>query len=121
MSDRESGVGSLGAQEVNVAAHTARVSGDAYVVALSGEIDMSNSDELERWLREAVSASGRRRIVVDLTDLDFLDSFGIRALLRGKEHADAHAAVFTVTNPNSLIERILRTLGLFDHLTGPSL
>ncbi|NUT35855.1 MAG: STAS domain-containing protein [Hamadaea sp.] len=102
-----------------MATHTARVSGDTYVVALSGEIDMSNSDELEGWLREAVSASGRRRIVVDLSALEFLDSFGIRALLRGKEHADAHEAVFTVTNPNGLVERILRTLGLFEHLTHP--
>jgi len=100
-----------------VAAHTARVVDDLCVVALSGEIDMSTAGDLEKWLREAMRDSGCRRLEVDLTDLDFLDSFGIRALLRGKEYADEKGVAFVATHPNGLIERILRTLGLFEHLT----
>jgi anti-sigma B factor antagonist len=101
-----------------VATHKARVSGDTCVVALSGEIDMSTAGDLEKWLRDAMEQTGCRRLEVDLTDLDFLDSFGIRALLRGKEYADAAGIAFSVNHPNPLIERLLRTLGLFEHLTG---
>jgi len=98
-----------------LATHTARVVGDICVVTLSGEIDMSNSGEVETWLRDAIE--GCRRIEVDLGSLEFLDSFGIRALLRGREHAEAFGVAYRLTNPNTLVERILRTLGLYDHLT----
>jgi anti-sigma B factor antagonist len=100
-----------------VAAHTARVVDDLCIVALSGEIDMSSAGDLEKWLRDAIRDSGCSRLEVDLTDLDFLDSFGIRAMLRGKEFADEMGVDFVATHPNRLIERILRTLGLFEHLT----
>jgi anti-sigma B factor antagonist len=100
-----------------VATHTARVVGDSCVVSLSGEIDMSNSDEVETWLREAMDFNGRPRLEVDLSALEFLDSFGIRALLRGREYAESAGVAYRLINPNSLVERILRTLGLYDHLT----
>ncbi|MCP2324493.1 anti-sigma B factor antagonist [Hamadaea flava] len=99
-----------------MATHTARVVGDDCVVTLSGEIDMSNSSEVETWLNEAIERNGCSRLEVDLGPLDFLDSFGIRALLRGRERADSAGVAYRLTNPNALVERILRTLGLYDHL-----
>jgi anti-sigma B factor antagonist len=50
------------------------------VVTVSGEIHVSTAPEFSRLLTEAVSA-GRTRIVLDLTDVGFIDSTGLSVLL----------------------------------------
>ena len=50
------------------------------VVRVSGEIHVSTAPEFSRLLTEAVSA-GRTRIVLDLTDVEFIDSTGLSVLL----------------------------------------
>jgi len=50
------------------------------VLWLSGEFDMA---EMERFLRTATAhVDGRREVVLDLSELTFLDSSGLRAILR---------------------------------------
>lgn len=55
--------------------------GDEHHVALYGELDISCGDALDVEMRE-VEASDVKRIVVDLSGLQFMDSTGIRLLLR---------------------------------------
>jgi anti-anti-sigma factor len=50
-------------------------------VRLRGEIDMSNAHELEAAVRRAAERGGP--VVVDLDEVTFIDSTGIRALLQG--------------------------------------
>ena len=64
----------------------------------SGEIDLAVADQL----REAIIAAltgGTLRVVVDLTDVWFLDSSGIRALLVAHKFATEHKQTMTVENP----------------------
>lgn len=51
------------------------------VVKMSGEVDLSNSDELERRCAEAMDA-GAWEVVLDLSDVVFFGSSGITALYR---------------------------------------
>lgn len=53
---------------------------DVLVVAPAGRIDSSSSGELERRLLEHVSG-GEKRIVMDLLDVDYISSAGLRVLL----------------------------------------
>jgi anti-anti-sigma factor len=53
---------------------------DATVLALCGELDIASAPGLERALDE-FGASIPRRLVIDLTDVTFMDSTGLRALL----------------------------------------
>ena len=55
-------------------------SGSPHVVALSGRLDASSQAAAERFLEELV-ASGARRVVLDCSDLEFLSSAGVRAIL----------------------------------------
>ena len=50
-------------------------------IALSGEIDLANATAIEDELRAAVS-SQVSAVSVDLTDLTYIDSAGIRILYR---------------------------------------
>jgi anti-anti-sigma factor len=49
-------------------------------IALSGRLDIPGTDEIATKFA-ALSATGKRRVVVDLTGISFLSSIGIRALL----------------------------------------
>ena len=61
---------------------------DVYVVRVAGEVDMSHEDELRDELRAAVAADAKG-IVVDLTECEFIDSSGVRALLLSREEQRA--------------------------------
>jgi anti-anti-sigma factor len=53
--------------------------GDTMHIAVSGEVDLGNAAALERELRAAI-AHQPRAVSVDLTDLTYLDSTGVRIL-----------------------------------------
>jgi anti-anti-sigma factor len=54
--------------------------GDATVACLRGEIDLSNAHDVEDQL--AAAARGATNFVVDLSDLDYIDSSGFGMLER---------------------------------------
>ena len=84
--------------------------GGIWVVTVRGEVDMSHEEELRGELRRAV-ASGADGIIVDLTECEFIDSTGVRALLLSREAQE------TENGPNGLAvaassEQILRILSV---------
>jgi anti-sigma B factor antagonist len=86
---------------------------DVYVVRVAGEVDMSHEEELRAELRAAVE-SDTKGIVVDLTECEFIDSSGVRALLlsrqeQGGDHGPERLAVAAASDQ---ILRILSVMGL---------
>jgi anti-sigma B factor antagonist len=86
---------------------------DVYVVRVSGEVDMSHEDELRGELRTAVAAEPTG-IVVDLTECEFIDSSGVRALLLSREaqHPEEGSERLAVAASSEQILRILSVMGL---------
>src|SRR5436190_4991577 len=86
---------------------------DVYVVRVAGEVDMSHEEELRAELHAAVE-SDTEGIVVDLTECEFIDSSGIRALLlsRQEKDADRGAESLAVAASSEQILRILSVMGL---------
>ncbi len=84
---------------------------DVYVVRVRGEVDMSHEDELRGELRNAV-ATGSNGIVVDLTECEFIDSSGVRAVLLSREaqNSDEEDSEHLAVAASS--EQILRILGV---------
>jgi anti-sigma B factor antagonist len=74
------------------------------VLFLSGELDMETAAELQG---EALSyVDGQPEVVLDLSELTFIDSTGIRALLR---LADVKApARLVLRHPRSNVSEVLR-------------
>jgi anti-sigma B factor antagonist len=86
---------------------------DVFVVRVTGEVDMSHEEELRGELRTAVAAD-TRGIVVDLTECEFIDSSGVRALLLSREaqHPEDGAERLAVAASSEQILRILSVMGV---------
>jgi stage II sporulation protein AA (anti-sigma F factor antagonist) len=54
--------------------------GDALIVAVKGRLDATSAGEAERTILERIT-SGAHRLVIDLAELDYISSVGLRALL----------------------------------------
>ena len=75
------------------------------IVAVTGEVTFSNVAELTRRLETALR-EGARNLVVDLTDVTFIDSSGLSALLsasgKAQERGGALALVLAEGEPPSI-------------------
>jgi anti-anti-sigma factor len=69
------------------------------VLTVKGEIDLSNVESFTEALRAAVAEAGRSgggTLVVDLRDVEYLDSAGVNVLFRHAEHIRVIAHPFLV-------------------------
>jgi anti-sigma B factor antagonist len=80
-----------------------------------GELDIATVPILERAFEAAVADDGVRMIVVDLTELAFMDSTGLHAILRMAE-ACKRADRLRVVSGSRAVERLLDLSGVRDHL-----
>ena len=84
-------------------------------VVVRGEVDVSSLPQLTEALDAAIRAS-EGAFVVDLTDLDFLDSSGLSALMRARAllgQADRQLAVVCPPGP---VRRLFALAGVSDLL-----
>ena len=81
------------------------------VVRLQGDLDTATSAELRRTL---ASVLDRRppRIVVDLAELDFIDSTGICALIGGFRRASEVGCPYVLTSPARSVLKALHLAGV---------
>jgi anti-anti-sigma factor len=86
---------------------------EVYVVRVAGEVDMSHEEELRGELHSAVAADSKG-IVVDLTECEFIDSSGVRALLLSREaqHTEDGTEHLAVAASSEQIMRILTVMGV---------
>jgi anti-sigma B factor antagonist len=92
--------------------------GSVLTVAVSGDVDMSTSPEVERAIREAVASPAVTTVRVDLRAVDFLDSSGIAALLKGRRSADERGLAYRVIGARGIARRVLEISGAWVHLCG---
>jgi anti-sigma B factor antagonist len=88
--------------------------GTTAIVSVHGEIDLSN----EARLRSAGADAARdaEYVVVDLTDVDFIDSAGIRALIVLRDVVEDSGRMVVVAPPDSPADRLIELCGLSSHL-----
>ncbi|MER6988429.1 STAS domain-containing protein [Saccharopolyspora hirsuta] len=88
-----------------------RLPGDVALITVSGEIDVYTSPALRERLTDAVH-DGARRLIVDLSQVDFLDSTALGALVGGlKRMRAADGDLVLVCTAERLI-KIFRITGL---------
>ena len=83
------------------------------VIRVVGELDASTIAELRRAC-EAVERDRRTEITVDLRDLTFSDSSGLRALLRLQGYADAAGARLSLIPGPAPLMRLLEVAGALE-------
>jgi anti-anti-sigma factor len=85
---------------------TRRPSGEAVVVAPVGEIDLATVDELAQALDAAREEAGS--VVLDLREVTFMDSAGLRLVLE----ASLAGGAFAVVRGPREVQRIFDLVGL---------
>lgn len=80
-----------------------------------GALDVATVGELEETLHELHEA-GFARIVVDLRDLEFLGSAGLRLLVTERDLARRDGHEFTLIDGPPAVQRVLELCGLRDQL-----
>lgn len=86
------------------------------VVAASGEIDVATAPALRDRLTDLVDG-GATRIVVDLEDVDFIDSTGLGVLVGGVRRARAEDGDLRLVCTNSRILKVFEATGLHEVFT----
>jgi anti-sigma B factor antagonist len=87
--------------------------GDMVTVALHGEVDVLNVDQVRRALAEAIAAQPRQ-IAVDLAELSFIDSTGLGALVFGFQRSRDAGISFRLARPTRAVHQILVLSGLLE-------
>jgi anti-anti-sigma factor len=92
---------------------------DVAVVAV-GELDLVSAERFGEEVRD-VMAAGFAEIVLDLGQVDFIDSTGLRVLLSLRNDAKRNQRTLTLVPPTPAARRMFEitgTRGLFDWRTG---
>lgn len=88
-----------------------RVEGEVTVVRPSGEVDVFTAPALREFLLELLDG-GMRKLVVDLSDVSFLDSTGLAVLVGIWQRLRNHEGFFALAAANANVTQVLRTTRL---------
>jgi len=84
---------------------------DAPGVAVHGEVDISVADALEEVLDAAIRESVGA-FIVDLSDLDFIESTGLQVLLRARGLLGREDRELAIVCPHGPVRRVFELAGL---------
>jgi anti-sigma B factor antagonist len=88
--------------------------GTSALVRLRGELDMETAPSVAALIRSVAPLSDR--IVLDLSELSFIDSSGLHLALREHERAEGEGYAFVLAAPLPSVSRTLRLVGLDSYL-----
>ncbi|MCY9787636.1 STAS domain-containing protein [Nocardiopsis sp. EMB25] len=77
------------------------------VLSLDGEIDMATEHRFQDAVIEALTTQPSGRVVLDCSDLRFIDSSGLRVLIRAHKAALEQRALLAIAAP---VDRVMQTL-----------
>jgi anti-sigma B factor antagonist len=85
--------------------------GERTLVAVGGEIDVYSAPRLRERLVELIN-SGHHDLIIDLEDVDFLDSTGLGVLVGALKRVRAHQGSLRLVCTQERLLKIFRITGL---------
>lgn len=85
--------------------------GAVHTLRLSGDLDLATTKRVEAELKR-IEASDARTMVIDLSDLAFINSTGVHLLVDAglRSHADANG--LTLLRGSAAVQRVLQICGV---------
>jgi anti-sigma B factor antagonist len=80
--------------------------------AISGEIDAHTAPQISA----AVADSDAPSLEIDLSDVQFVDSSGLRALIEAHQQFEANGGSLTLVRPSAVVTRLFEISGVGDYL-----
>jgi anti-sigma B factor antagonist len=84
------------------------------IVRVVGELDAHSAPTVDAEVARLL-ADGVSDLVFDLSETEFIDSFGLRALLAAEGAAAGLGARFALDAPSKSVQRLLDIAGLAEH------
>jgi anti-anti-sigma factor len=85
------------------------------MIQLSGELDLANAQAFEAALAEALG-DGQGHVIVDMSELDFIDSTGIALLVTAIGHDGDGSRLRFVNSQATAVTKVLEMTGVADRL-----
>ena len=85
------------------------------VYALSGQLTFRDNDAFIGLLWDIAGQKGGR-VTLDLSALDYMDSFGVGLMVQAKDQAQEHQVALVIANPVGAVRRLFEQMGLADVL-----
>lgn len=82
------------------------------VISLSGDLDAHTAPRLDEAVNQVMS-SGSGRIVLQMSAVEFVDSSGLRSIIRARNEGGGRAVV--IQSPSPATMRLLEITGMTDH------
>ncbi|MFF2815310.1 STAS domain-containing protein [Kitasatospora cineracea] len=89
-------------------------SNEPFTVRVKGEIDLDTAPPLRCALATALDS--HREVVLDLSEVTFMDCAGLGALVRARNQADRRGARLVLHGAEPHVVRLLKLTGLHRHL-----
>jgi anti-anti-sigma factor len=90
------------------------------VVSLSGEIDLYVADGVRGILIDELDRPPAAAVIADLSEVTFLDSAGLGALIGAFRHAADINQQFAITGAVHAVRRIMQIAGVYELLSEPA-
>ena len=74
-------------------------------IFITGEVDLSNSAEVRKTILAALKTTPE--VKVDLSDVEYIDSSGIAAMVEGLQFANSNGRTFRLTQLSNQVRSIL--------------
>lgn len=87
-----------------------------YKVSLKGRLSIAGCDEIDIQF-SGMTASPRKYIIVDISEVIFLSSLGIRMILLVARAVEGRGGKLVLLNPNQSIEKALKLSGIPEIIT----
>jgi len=78
----------------------------ALVLRVSGEVDMHTSPQMRQALQDALAARPAR-LILDLTEVGYMDSSGVGTIVEAKRHADRQGGRVVLANLQARVRSVL--------------
>jgi anti-sigma B factor antagonist len=88
----------------------------ATLLTVSGELDLAASPTLEDRL-DQIFAATVSQLIIDLRQLEFIDSTGLSVLVKAHQRAEDAGCRFGLVNGGSQVRRLLSLTGIAERLT----
>jgi anti-anti-sigma factor len=86
-----------------------------YTLHPQGDIDVATVEQQRGQWIEAIEQRRPQRLVIDMTDVTFLDSTGLGAIVALQRRQRAHGGIVAIANASPAVEQVLQLTGM--HLT----
>src|SRR5438067_10022183 len=96
---------------MNFDIQTEQLSSEAYVISLSGEVDLYTAPEFKQQLLEVI-AQGGKDVVVDFTNTTFIDSTTLGVLVGGVKRLRTNDGQLSLVCSDRNITKIFEITGL---------